>query len=96
MDALMLFLKQRSSISTRDFTLSNWRAINKIGEEWLKATTEVPADVSPAQWQDLVPSIDVWLSANDKEVHLISDLIPRLDWAGGDIGVRLIFEPTEI
>ena len=36
MDALMLFLKKskRNNISTTDFTLSNWSAINNIGSDW--------------------------------------------------------------
>ncbi len=36
MDALNLFLKAREKISTRDFTLSNWRGINQIGENLQK------------------------------------------------------------
>lgn len=96
MDALILFLKQRNYIGTRDFTLSNWRAINQIGKDWLSATEESKANLSIENWQPLVPSIDVWLEAKANEVHFISDLIPRLDWKGGLLGVRLIFEPENV
>lgn len=96
MDALILFLKNRTSISTRDFTLSNGREINQIGKKWLTSSSETPPDLSAKRWRELIPFIDVWLETNDKEIHYISNLIPRLDWNGGLLGVRLLFEPDSI
>lgn len=96
MDALILFLRERGAIETREFTLSNWRTINQIGIDWLAASDEHPADLSLELWQPLVPAIDVWLEANSQEIHYISELIPRLNWKGGLLGVRLIFEPASV
>jgi len=39
MEALILFLNKgkNKDISTTDFTLSNWRGFNQVGEEWLES-----------------------------------------------------------
>lgn len=97
MDALILFLKKsrQKDFATTDFTLSNWTRINEIGRGWV----DVPDDVDNLdiqQWRDVLISIDIWLEVDDSEVHHVAHLIPTLDWAGGDIGVRLCFEPNNI
>ncbi|MEO1299462.1 MAG: AAA family ATPase, partial [Cyanobacteria bacterium J06636_16] len=61
MNALMMFLKKskRREISTTDFTLSNWLAINDIGKDWISATDEVSPDLTSELWQPLLPWIDL-------------------------------------
>lgn len=97
MEALILFLKKdkNKEISTTDFTLSNWKNLNEIGEEWLKSdVTDFKQGVlNLEQWRTDVPAIDIWLEVNDSEIHYVSHLIPTLSWTGGKIGVRLVFEP---
>jgi len=96
MDALMVFLKKtrRKDLSTTDFTLSNWRNINQIADDWMG--NQSPANLSENDWQQHVPSIDIWLDVEDSEVHYVSHIIPTLDWRGGRLGVRLLFEPNKI
>jgi len=109
MEALILFMKKdkNKEITTYDFTLSNWRRLNQIGEEWLKsdvsdfkqaAQLEQLENVGLAslyveQWRANLPAIDLWLEVKDSEIHYVSHLIPTLSWTGGKIGVRLILEP---
>jgi predicted ATP-dependent endonuclease of OLD family len=97
MDALIMFLKKtkRKSISTTDFTLSNWANINDIGKEWVSADNNVTPDLRQELWQPFLPSIDVWIQVEDKQIHYVSHLLPTLDWDGGSLGVRLIFEPKD-
>lgn len=95
MDALIKFLK-KSKFSTRDFTLTNWLELNKIGESWLKETDFNKQDLKIDSWIDYLPSLDIWLNVQKNEIHYVSKLIPTLDWDGGSLGVRLRFEPNNI
>lgn len=80
-----------------DFTLCHWAKINAIGDAWIAARKEerlVPLEVE--QWSSLVPTLDLWLTVNIGEFHHVRELIPTLDWEGGDLGVRLRFEPIDL
>ena len=48
------------------------------------------------RFSDLLPHLDVWLDVKDGEMHYIRPLIPTLDWEDGLLGVRLVFEPTDV
>ncbi|MBI9069766.1 MAG: AAA family ATPase [Salinivirgaceae bacterium] len=96
MDALILFLKSKNKFDTRDFTLSNWKTINSIGEKWIKTKEKKDLNLNIEQWEGLLPTIDVWLNVKSNEIHYVHHLIPTLDWAGGLLGVRLRFEPNVI
>ena len=110
MDSLILFLvrSKNNDIKTTDFTLSNWQAINEIGDSWkaidaadLKRTRisssgkkERFDSIYLEAWRQLTPSVDVWLEVSDAEIHYVSHLIPTLSWRGGLLGVRLALEPN--
>lgn len=98
MDALMVFLKKsrRKDLSTMDFTLSNWQGINKIAQDWVENQQPEDLNLNSVAWYPYVPSTDVWLHVEDKEIHYVSHIIPTLDWSGGKLGVRLVFEPKNI
>ena len=96
MDALVLFLKEKSKFSTRDFTLSNWKGINEIGKSWSKEIPSGSTDLSIEKWQEFLPYLDVWIEVESTEIHYINHLIPTLDWKGGLLGVRLRLEPKNI
>jgi len=97
MDAMILFLKKsrRKDIASTDFTLSNWSYINQIGTQWAKDDNR--ADLSAEQWLPYLPSIDIWLEANDADIHHVIHLLPTLDWTSDlKLGVRLVFTPKDI
>ena len=95
MDAIIKFLK-KSKFSTRDFTLSNWLELNKIGESWLTEKDFAKQDLTIDNWQAYLLSLDIWLHIKKNEIHYVNNLIPTLDWNGGLIGVRLRLEPNNI
>ena len=96
MDALIVFLKSRNrEFSTRDFTLSNWKHINQIAENWLNVENGDTPDLSPESWHPHVPTLDVWLEVMEEEIHYVSHIVPTLGWTGGKLGVRLVFEPKD-
>jgi len=96
MDALILFLTKNRSFDLKDFTLSNWSAINKIGETWLKEKDPDKIDLTSKTWESEIPTLDIWLHVENTELQHVSHIIPSLDWKGGLLGVRLRFEPTDI
>ncbi len=94
MVALRHFLVDRGSFSINDFTLSHWSRIDGIGKGWEEATDE--EDLPVTDWGPIVPSLDIWLSVPDHQVHFVQKILPSLDWDGSPIGVRLRFEPKKI
>ncbi|QFX95107.1 ATP-dependent endonuclease [Acidithiobacillus thiooxidans ATCC 19377] len=40
--------------------------------------------------------LDIWLQAENNEIHHVSALLPSLDWAGGLLGVRLCLRPKDL
>lgn len=94
MVAMRHFLAESVQFSTFDFTLSNWHKINAIGTKWEGDAEEGNAKTpTMTEWQDIVPSMDVWLKVADNEIHYVAKLLPTLQWQGGSLGVRLRFEP---
>ena len=94
MDALIKFLSKDPSkkITTNDITLCNWSAINRLGRVWAESEeNELEVDV----WRSNLPSLDIWINVNLSEIHRVSHLIPTLDWAGGNLGVRMQLEPKD-
>ena len=91
--AIVRFLKDFKSLSTRDFTLSNWEALNKVADNWIKDEKLKPS------LNDIIgylPQMDVWIEVDKKEAYLVKDLIPSLDWEGKIVGVRIVFAPTDV
>tara|TARA_R110002096_G_scaffold330623_2_gene524702 strand:- start:1973 stop:4162 length:2190 start_codon:yes stop_codon:yes gene_type:complete len=96
MDALILFLTKNRAFDFKDFTLSNWAAINKIGDKWLKEKEVTKVDFTIKPWETEIPTLDVWLRVENNELQHVSSIIPSLDWKGGILGVRLRYEPTDL
>ncbi len=99
MDAMILFLKKsrRKDIATTDFTLSNWRPINRIGADWANADKDNKPELMLEQWLTYLPAIDVWLSVDDADLHHVIHILPTLDWTPDQLlGVRLILAPKDI
>lgn len=96
MDALILFFKAKSKFTTRDFTLSNWKEINAIGERWIEVEKKEYLNLTLEEWEDYLPMLDIWLEVKSNEIHYVHHLIPTLDWEGGLLGIRLRYEPTDV
>ncbi len=95
--ALGHFLVDHRRFSTHDFTLSNWNSLNALGRRWETMTPWQPdCPLSDRLWHDVLPSLDLWLDVPLDQVHLVQPLLPSLDWAGGQLGVRIRFEPKSV
>ena len=99
MDALILFLKKsrRKAFATTDFTLSNWLSLDQLGKQWVGAADNEEPDLAVDAFLPLLPSIDVWLNAAEKDLHRVAHLLPTLDWTPEELlGVRLVFAPRNM
>jgi predicted ATP-dependent endonuclease of OLD family len=96
MVALRWFLvdHERSSFTLNDFTISHWPTIIGMGNAWAKAIMDNEPLPEP-DWQSILPALDVWLHVESNEVHYVQKILPTLDWEGGELGVRLRFEPKD-
>jgi predicted ATP-dependent endonuclease of OLD family len=99
MDALILFLKKSryKDFATTDFTLSNWLSVDHLGAQWAAAKEEGEPDLALNAWMPLLPAIDIWLKADEKNIHRVAHLLPTLDWTPKDLlGVRLVLAPKNM
>lgn len=96
MEALDCFLVSQGKFTKNDFTLSNWAKVNEIGAAWeARAFGQGSQIPQLAEWDAVLPSMDVWLSVDQDEVHHVSHLI-AMNWGGELVGVRLRFEPKKV
>lgn len=95
MDALIIFFKSHN-VTTKDFTLSNWKGINAIGASWEKESDLGKLNLTLQPWEEYLPTLDIWIDVEPSEIHYVSHLIPTLDWDGGALGVRLRYEPRDM
>jgi predicted ATP-dependent endonuclease of OLD family len=96
MVALRYFLvdHERSSFTLNDFTISHWPTIVAMGNAW-EAAIANDTPLPDPNLQEVVPALDVWLHVNNNEVHYVQKILPTLDWEGGQLGVRLRYEPKD-
>jgi len=93
MDALGKFLAGRNFVFN-DITIANRPAINIIGEQWVDKDCEAPDELT--LWEPIIPKMDIWLEVQPKEIHHVAGIIPTLKWRGGNLGIRLVFQPKDI
>lgn len=98
MIALRYFLVDQKSFTINDLTLSNWTIINKIGDTWeCSATPPDSQSHTLVEWEEALPTLDIWLKIEKTEVHHICHILPTLGWNNKDLlGVRLRLEPKNV
>lgn len=95
--AIIWFLTgDNEKFSTREFTLTNWSEINKIGQNWVEPNELNEEQLRPDFWDEFLPSLDVWLDVESTESYLVNHIIPSLAWDGKMVGCRARFEPKDI
>ena len=95
--AIVWFLKNTEKFTLKEFTATNWSRINALGELWVRDETVDEALLNPHRWDNLVPSLDIWITIEDGEQFRVNHLIPSLTtWDGKKVGVRGQYEPKDI
>ncbi len=94
--AIVWFLKNTERFTLKEFTATNWTLINTIGEKWLEKDSVDDALLSSHQWDNIVPSMDVWINVENGEQYRVNHLIPSLStWDGKKVGVRGQYVPKD-
>lgn len=94
--ALRKFLVSKASaFRLQDLTLCHLAKLDEIGKVWENPPEryEIP---TAKDWVNWLPSLDVWISADQGEFHFIRDLIPSFAWRGGLVGMRFLLEPDDM
>ena len=95
--AIVWFLKNTERFTLKEFTVTNWALINTIGEKWLEKDSVDDALLSSPQWDNIVPSMDVWINVENGEQYRVNHLIPSLStWDGKKVGVRGQYVPKDV
>jgi predicted ATP-dependent endonuclease of OLD family len=77
-NVLQFFLKAEDKITVHDFHSASWAEMNAFGEV-------VAGAILPRI------SIDIWFKVKTNDLHRVIDLLPRLQWQGTEVGVRIDF-----
>ena len=95
--AIVWFLKNNEKFTLREFTATNWVKINNLGDQWLTKDS-VDAELLDAhEWDNIVPSMDIWINVEDGEQYKVNHLIPSLStWDGKKVGVRGQYVPKDV
>lgn len=95
--AIVWFLKNTEKFTLKEFTATNWSLINDLGEKWLEKESVDETLLSSHKWDEIVPSMDVWIQVKDGEQYRVNHLIPSLStWEGKIVGVRGQYVPKDI
>ena len=86
--AIKLFLSNDNKFLTYDFNLKNHLKINEL--------FDAEAEPNMRAFDDIFPTMDLWFHVEDDDIYRVGQLLPTLDWAGGNLGVRLRYEIKDI
>jgi predicted ATP-dependent endonuclease of OLD family len=70
-----------STFGIHDFNTDCWKQFDEIGS----ATTDVNEVDIPRI------SLDLWFTVDTSDLHRVIELLPRLDWSGSLVGIRIEF-----
>lgn len=96
--ALQYFLTDTKNFSILDITLTNWKELNDIGSSIENTTLQdekFKSDISN-KLLSLLPSLDIWFKVEEADIHHVIPIIPTLNWTQGILGVRIIYQPTDL
>ena len=95
--AIVWFLKNNEKFTLKEFTATNWALIDELGDKWLDKDPVEESLLDPHQWDDIVPSLDIWIDVAEGEQYRVNHLIPSLStWDGKVVGVRCQYVPKDV
>ncbi|MDD5815934.1 MAG: ATP-dependent endonuclease [Bacteroidales bacterium] len=95
--AIVWFLKSNEKFTLKEFTATNWALIDELGNRWLAKDPVDDTLLDSHQWDDIVPSLDIWIDVADGEQYKVNHLIPSLStWDGKVVGVRCQYVPKDV
>jgi predicted ATP-dependent endonuclease of OLD family len=95
--ALHTFLVAPENLGARDVSRQHWKQISAIGNDFEQE--EISSDKLEElsnRLANVLPSLDITISAEAKEAFRARDILPNLEWNGGELDVRISYEPENI
>ncbi|MEJ6394184.1 AAA family ATPase [Gymnodinialimonas sp. 2305UL16-5] len=95
--ALHTFLMKPENLRVRDISKQHWKQLIELGKEL--ESDEISAeqlDQIASRLSNLTPRLDVVISAKAHEAFKAREIIPDLNWKGGELAVRIAYEPEKI
>lgn len=84
--AIQLFTAtSKEEFSLHDFSSECWP---EFASAVIPAASGQPSTPLPRM------SLDLWFDVEAKDLHLVMDILPKLDWQGSRVGVRVEFGPS--
>lgn len=95
--ALHTFLMKPGNLRVRDISKKNWKQVSAIGAklEADEVTSEQLGEIE-REISELLPRLDVVLTAGPHEAYKAREILPDLEWKGGYLAVRITYEPEDI
>lgn len=95
--ALHTFLVRPENLRIRDVSKYGWKKIVRIGRvlEKRQISAEKLGMLS-VYISNLLPRLDVIIDAESNEAYRARDILPHLEWHGGELAVRITYEPEKI
>jgi predicted ATP-dependent endonuclease of OLD family len=102
MEALRRFIDSDRAFALTDFSLTSFEKLEKIGLEWEASEAEIAAGGTPSEgtdndefWESVLPTLDLWISADEGEMFRSPELLPTIEDYPGGVGVRLRLQPRD-
>jgi predicted ATP-dependent endonuclease of OLD family len=95
--ALHTFLKSPDYLKVRDISKRNWREIQRLGQQVEQnfPNSEEMEELSTTL-ANLLPSLDIEITAEASEAYKVRDILPDLEWRGGALSVRITYQAVDI
>lgn len=95
--ALHTFLVRPENLRVRDISKQNWQSLLAIGTELCEEQISTEhLEALAARLTGILPTIDVTISAEVGEAYKARAILPHLEWRGGELSMRIAYEPESI
>lgn len=95
--ALHTFLVRPENLRVRDISKQNWQSLSAIGTELCEEQISTEQlEALAARLTGIFPKLDVILSAKVGEAYKARAILPHLEWRGGELSMRIAYEPENI
>jgi predicted ATP-dependent endonuclease of OLD family len=95
--ALHTFLMKPENLRNRDISKQHWKQLIELGKEFEVEEIETgQLEQIASRFSNLTPRLDIIISADAHEAFKAREILPDLNWKGGELVVRVAYEPEDI
>lgn len=94
MECVVSFTKERA-FSISDVPIATFTKLNSMARNWESDDGQVASGAPPYSWSELLPSLDIWVAADDSEAAYLRPILPLLSTYKGKVAVRYRLAPRD-